>query len=306
MDLLIRNIGERNAATLHTNKCCIGVEDRRDTALVKFKDGSSAEANLIVACDGIHSNIRASFATDQPVYSGIIAYRGVIPISSLPPWPFPSWSVLWMGKGAHFLVFSVSSDTALNIVAFVTKGEEEVHDLKESWTSTCPRSEMEKDFAAFDETVQHIIRQMPDPASKWKINYREPLDQWVHLNGKVVLVGDSAHSMTPHQGAGGGQAVEDAYILSRCLAEYLGSDRDGPFSDWMQLYQTVRLPRAQKVARTSKVAGETYEQTTPDLKDLPYDEGLPIVKERVEERMRWIWVEDLDDAFERVKTEVGL
>ena len=307
LDVLVDNIRKRNAATLHTDKCCINLEDHGESVVLKFKDGSTAEANLVVACDGIHSNIRALFATDKPVYSGIIAYRGVIPVSTLPPWPFPSYSVLWMAKGAHFLVFTISGNRSLNIVAFVTKAESQVEDLRESWTSTCPKAELEKDFEGFDEYVQQIIRQMPDPASKWKINYREPLDQWVHMNGKVAIVGDAAHSMTPHQGAGAGQAVEDAYILSKCLAEYLKPDSKGrPLSEWMQLYQTVRLPRAQKVARTSKVAGETYEQTTDDLKDLPYEEGLPIVKDRIIERMKWIWVEDLDAAYERVKQEVGL
>ena len=74
----------------------------------------------------------------------------------------------------------------------------------------------------------------------------------------------------------------------------------------MQLYQSTRLPRAQKVARTSKAAGELYEQTSEDLKDLPYDEGLAIVRERVMERMKWVWNEDLDSAYERVKLEAGL
>ena len=142
LDVLLDNIRRRDAATLHTNKCCIGVEDKGDTVILSFKDGSSAEASLVIACDGIHSNVRAQFATDQPVYSGIIAYRGVIPVESLPPWNFPSRSVLWMAKGAYFLVFTISANKSLNIVAFVTKDESEVQDLQESWTSTCPRAEM--------------------------------------------------------------------------------------------------------------------------------------------------------------------
>jgi salicylate hydroxylase len=291
---------------LYTNKCCVNLDDRGSIVRLNFKDGSSAEANMVIGCDGIHSNIRAQFVKDQPVYSGIIAYRGVIPMSTLGPWKFPSYSVLWMGKRRHFLVFTISANASLNIVAFVTKDETEVEDLRESWTSTCPREELERDFEGFEETVQHIIRQMPDPASKWKINYREPLDQWTHMDGKVILVGDSAHPMTPHQGAGGGQAVEDGYILSKCLAEFLSPNNQHCLDSWMQLYQAVRLPRAQKVARTSKVAGETYEQTAEDLKELSYDEGLHIVRERVENRMRWVWNEDLDVAFDRIKQERGL
>ena len=195
LDLLVETVRDRNAASLHNDKCCNSVEDIDDHLKIHFKDNTSALADLVIACDGIHSAIRSQFATDKPVYGGMIAYRGVIPMSSLPPWNFPTYSVLWMAKGRHFLVFPISANESLNIVAFVTKAESQVEDTRESWTATCSRSDVEKDFAGFEDTVQHIIRQMPDPSSKWRLNYREPLDEWVHLDGKAVMMGDAAHSM---------------------------------------------------------------------------------------------------------------
>lgn len=309
LDLCVSAIRYRNAASLHTNKCCSSVEEEGTTINVNFKDGTSTAADLVVACDGIHSAIRSQFAADKPVYGGMIAYRGVIPISSLPPWPFPSYSVTWIAKKRHFLVFPISANKSLNIVAFVTKSESEVEDTKESWTATCSRRDVENDFADFENIVQQIIKQMPDPASKWRLNYREPLDQWVHLNGRVVLMGDAAHSMMPHQGAGAGQAVEDGYILAHCLSEYLSQPVDCEKADlqqWMQLYQSVRLPRAQKIAKTSKEAGELYEMTTDDLTDLPFEECLPIVADRLRTRMKWVWSEDVGSAYQKVKVDAGL
>jgi salicylate hydroxylase len=308
LDLLIEVTRERNAANLHTSKRCIKVsESSGEQVTLHFADDTKATANLVIAADGIHSAIRAQFASDKPAYGGMIAYRGVIPISTLPEWPFPSYSVLWLDKKRHFLVFPISSNESLNIVAFVTKSEAEAADTEESWTQECDRSEVEKDFAGFEDTVQHLIKQMPQPASKWRLNYREPLDQWVHMDGRVVLAGDAAHSMMPHQGAGAGQAAEDDYILAHCLNGYLSqTDKKATLQEWMQLYQQVRLPRAQKVARTSKEAGETYEMTTPDLKDVPFEKALPMVRERIEERMKWIWTEDLGEAFERARRESGL
>lgn len=308
LDTLIDVIRERNAATLHTNKRCVGLSEQSpDQITIQFADSTTATANLVIAADGIHSAVRAQFASDKPVFGGMIAYRGVIPMSSLPPWPFPSYSVLWLAKGRHFLVFPISNNESLNIVAFVTKTEAEAADTEESWTQQCDRQEVEKDFTGFEETVQQIIKQMPQPASKWRLNYREPLDQWVHMAGRVVLVGDASHSMLPHQGAGAGQAAEDDYILAQCLNEYLSQkDKQTSLERWMQLYQDVRLPRAQKVARTSKEAGETYEMVTPDLLDVPFEEALPLVRERIEERMKWIWTEDLGEALERAKNEAGL
>ena len=310
LDLLKDTIHDRNAASLHTNNCCSSVEDLDDHVKIHFKDGTSAVADLVIACDGIHSAIRAQYATDKPVYGGMIAYRGVIPMSSLPQWDYPSYSVAWVAKARHFLVFPISGNKSLNIVAFVTKPESEVEDTRESWTATCNRGEVEKDFAGFEETVQHIIRQMPDPSSKWRLNYREPLANWVHLDGKVVLMGDAAHSMMPHQGAGAGQAAEDGYVLARCLSGYFDATHTSPshssLSQWMQLYQTVRLPRAQKVAKTSKEAGETYEMVTDDLIDKSFEECLPIVAESTRTRMKWVWSEDLGSVYEKAKAEAGL
>lgn len=310
LDLLIATIRERNAAMLHTAKRCTNIsEPDSETVQLHFTDNTTATANLVIAADGIHSAIRAQFATDLPVYGGMIAYRGVIPISTLPdPWPYPSYSVAWLGKGRHFLIFPISSNKSLNIVAFVTKPEHEVADTRESWTATCPRSECEADFAGFEETVQGIISQMDNPTSKWRLNYREPLAEWVYMQGKTVLLGDSSHSMMPHQGAGAGQAVEDAYVLARCLDGFLsaaegenGKETKRTLQEWMNLYQEVRLPRAQKVARTSKEAGELYEMVNPELKDLPFEECLPIINEKISSRMKWIWSEDVGDAFEKAR-----
>ena len=74
----------------------------------------------------------------------------------------------------------------------------------------------------------------------------------------------------------------------------------------MQLYQTVRLPRAQKIAKTSKEAGETYEMVTADLRDLPFEECLPVVADRVRTRMKWVWSEDIGNVYEKAKTDAGL
>lgn len=93
-------------------------------------------------------------------------------------------------------MFPISSNRDLNIVAFVTKGEEEIADVKESWTSICERREVEDDYAGFDKHVHELISLMPEQPSKWRINDRKPLDRWHYFSGKVILLGDAAHAMT--------------------------------------------------------------------------------------------------------------
>ena len=154
-----------------------------------------------MGCDGIHSNIRGQFVEDRPLYSGRIAYRGVIPTADLEEWwPFQTLSVSFLGPGKHFLVFPISQNKLLNIVAFVAVPESDLGNLRESWTSKSQTEDAEKDYAGFNETVRRVIRLMPSEISKWKLNDREPLDHWTFFGGKVVLLGDAAHAMLPHQG----------------------------------------------------------------------------------------------------------
>jgi salicylate hydroxylase len=206
LDVLLAKIKATGCAQLVTNKRAVEVVDSSDTqATVRFADGSSASANLIVAADGIHSALRQQLAKgiDTPVhYSGRIAYRGLLPLSAVADdWPYDSYAVSWLGRDKHFLVFPISQNKTLNVVAFVTKPEAELGDLRESWSSTAPRSDLEAAFAGWEPTVQRIIRAMGPNPSKWKLNDRDLLGQWVYMGGKVVLAGDAAHAMLPHQGA---------------------------------------------------------------------------------------------------------
>lgn len=280
------------------------MQDLGNSIRIHFADSTTAEADLVVACDGIHSAIRNQFVVDKPIFSGSIAYRGVIQIADIKDWPFDTYSIMWVAKHKHFLIFPIAKNTQLNIVAFVTKPENEVADVKESWTSICDRQDVYEDFKGFDKTVQGLIDLMPAQPSKWRLNDRKPLDCWHYMNGKVVLLGDAAHAMLPHLGAGAGQSMEDGWVLGRALAEHLSGSGGQHFStleSTAQLYQTVRLPRAQKTQATSRAAGNTYEMQTEDMLDKSFEECVPMIGERTRERMKWVWEEDLDAAYERVR-----
>lgn len=109
-------------------------------------------------------------------------------------------AVSWLAPDKHLLVFPISQNRLLNVVAFVTKSESELGGLKESWKSSAPREDLEKEYKGWTENVQKIIHAMDPVVSKWKLNDRELLSQWCYMGGKVVLSGDAAHAMLPHQG----------------------------------------------------------------------------------------------------------
>ena len=125
------------AGTVQTGHRCVGFEQDGDMARVSFANGASVEADAVIAADGIHSELRPYvFPPSQAVFSGSVAYRGLVPLERIPRWPTDRWQ-MWLGQGKHFLAFPVRAGELVNYVGFVPADEE----MKESWsapaTPTC-------------------------------------------------------------------------------------------------------------------------------------------------------------------------
>lgn len=122
----------------------------------------------------------------------------------------------------------------------------------------------------------------------------EPLPAPSYYLGHIAILGGAAHASTPFQGAGAGQCLEDAYILSNLLAdERTQSASDIPKA--FKAYDAIRRPRSQKVVTTSRAAGEIYFYRGPDGADNQK------IGEDLLQRMRWIWEEDLVKHLERAQ-----
>lgn len=106
-------------------------------------------------------------------------------------------------------------------------------------------------------------------------------------------------------GAGAGQSIEDGYVLGRVIQDYLrqGLGRTS-LAAYTHLYQQVRLPRVQRAQQTSRQAGLVYEMQTDDMVGKSYDDCLPIVREQLKDRMKWVWFEDLDDVYEKARSQL--
>ncbi|KAL9106507.1 MAG: hypothetical protein Q9227_008486 [Pyrenula ochraceoflavens] len=297
LDVLVNTVKKRGAAKLETNKGCMGLKEEGERMVIKFRDGTTTTVDLVVGADGIHSNVRADY----------IVSPGALASKVRNWWPLPSYGANWLSRGRHFLVFPIGKDEngdnkTLNIVAFVTTRKEDLAGGdKESWTLTADKEDVLREFEGFEPTVRRVIENMDAKPAKWLLHDRQPFQQWVFGGGKVVLLGDAAHAMLPHQGAGAGQAMEDGYILGRALQDYFADSSQHPLDHWLRIYQAVRLPRAQRTQDTSRELGQIYEMQTKELKDRPYEECLPLVKDKVKDRMNWIWNEDLDAAYEKAK-----
>jgi len=92
----------------------------------------------------------------------------------------------------------------------------------------------------------------------------------------------------------------------RTLFKDQAAGKKDTLSTWIQIYQDVRLPRAQKAQITSRQAGEVYEMQGEAFEGLTFDECLPIVAEKLKTRMRWVWGADIDAEYDTVVKSAGL
>ncbi|KAB5578039.1 hypothetical protein GE09DRAFT_538902 [Coniochaeta sp. 2T2.1] len=305
LDLLVRTVIARGAAKLHTNKQCQRLEEHGNHMLVTFADGTTVTADLVIGADGIHSAVRRHYVNDNAQYGDMVVYRGLCAIEDIKDtWPVHTYATIWMAPGKHFLTFPICDNQVLNVVGFVSTPLEKVEQAKESWTLAGEKGEVQREFRDFDPAVLSVIEKMDANPLKWILYDREPLDQWSFSGGKVALLGDAAHAMCPHQGAGAGQAMEDGYILGRALHDFFearGTKNEHCLATAMQLYQSVRYPRAARVQTTSRQAGDVYELRMAEVAGLSYDDALPVAKSMLEHRMKWIWGDDIDKAYEEAR-----
>ena len=242
------------AGTVHTGHRCTGFEQDGGIARVSFANGSSAEADLVIAADGIHSELRpAVHPSSEPVFSGSVAYRGLVPRERVPHWPTDRWQ-MWLGKGRHFLAFPVRGGRLINYVGFVPTDEE----MKESWSAPGDPDVLRQAFAGWDPRIRQLLQEV-EVTFRWALYDREPLPTWTRQ--RLTLLGDAAHPMLPHLGQGANQAIEDGMALATILAR---SDRTTAPSALLA-YERLRRERVAQVQRGARENGLRYDSAYSDL-----------------------------------------
>jgi len=229
----------------------------RDThAELRFADGHTETADVVVAADGIRSAIReALFNPAPPVFSGFVAWRGLVDTAKLPP--HLCESAVAFGQGRHINRYLVRRGELLNFVAVAHRDQWE----EEGWNIPAPLDEFLAEFSSFDEGTRTIIsRPVHGEVFKWGLFGRPWLEEW--SRGRVVLLGDAAHPMLPFLGQGAANALEDAMILARCLSAAPTPE------EAFALYQRTRHPRVREATEKAAKRGDRYlgEPTADSLK----------------------------------------
>lgn len=200
---------------------------------------NGTDAELVVAADGVRSAIRAELFPDHPgpLYSGSTVLRAI----TAEPVPLDTDFELTWGPGAEFGHIGLPDGRAeWHAVLVAPEGVRHTDPLAAlrrrfaSWHGRIPQL---LDATRAADVLHHDVHELVTPLPAYAVG------------GRVALLGDAAHAMTPNLGQGACQALEDAVTLAAELAA--GPD----VVSALTRYDAVRRPRAEGVARAARRVG---------------------------------------------------
>jgi 2-polyprenyl-6-methoxyphenol hydroxylase-like FAD-dependent oxidoreductase len=217
----------------------IGFEQTHHAVTAKLADGSVREGAALIGCDGLHSNVRRALRGDDPLlYAGYTTWRGVARgVESGVGGTMEVW-----GTGKRFGVVPIGhEETYWFAVADAEPGGSD---------SARPLDDLRATFGGWPAPIETVLAATLDAAViRTDTHDRDPISSWI--DGRVALLGDAAHPMTPNLGQGAGQAVEDAVALARALDHW----RDD-VPEALRRYERCRLERANWFVLQSRRLGQ--------------------------------------------------
>jgi salicylate hydroxylase len=204
--------------SIHLHKRLVGVDDTGPRAVLRFEDGSTADADLVVGADGAHSFLRRwMLGYDDRLYTGCSGFRGIVPVERVPSLPDAAALQFWMGPGGHLLHYPMGNGH----INFLLVERHPTPWPRPEWMMPATEGEQLRHFAAWHPAVVEMITAVPI-SRRWGLFHRPPLGRWT--KGRVTLIGDAAHTMAPHHGQGANQSIEDAVVLAACIADARAAD----------------------------------------------------------------------------------
>lgn len=224
------------------NHKLVGLDETGEGVRLSFADGTSAIADAVVGADGVHSAVRDILFDTAPVrFTGRIAYRTTYPAALLGGAEIDDCTK-WWGEDRHIVIYYVKPDRS---EVYLVTSQLEPNFRIESWSAKGDVRDLRASFEGFHPQVGRVLAACPD-VHKWAIMDRDALERW--SDGKVTLLGDACHPMTPYMAQGAAMAIEDAAVLSRCLDSV---NRDG-VADAFRRFEATRKERTTRVQETSR------------------------------------------------------
>ncbi len=244
------------ARAIQLDHRCVELRQGASAAELMFahRDGQRTKVitDVVIGADGIHSFVREAIVSQTDVrFSGLCAYRCLVPADNAPSIALRPVQTLWLGPGRHFVHYPISGSRLVNVVAITPAGDWRT----ESWTADGQISSLLAEFEHWDKRLCQLITSATD-TKRWALFDRDPLERWTA--GCIGLLGDAAHPMLPFFAQGAAQAIEDAAVLAACLRD---ADR-GSAAQALRRYESIRRPRASQVQVMSR--GREVRNHLPD------------------------------------------
>jgi len=282
---LLDAIRREKPEAIHLSRKCMGVTQDDAGVSIQFEQGESARADLVIGADGVQSRVRlATFGADQPEFTGIVAWRGLIPRENVPAGIKLDVGTNWVGPGGHVVHYPVRGGSLLNFVGLLERDDWRV----ESWTVQGTKDEFANDFKNWNPLIHECIRRVDVPY-KWALFARPPMPAW--SKGRVTLLGDACHSMLPMLAQGAVMALEDGYVLARSIAMY------GVQSEALQHYEAARRERANRAVSGSAENAKRFHN--PDMAHAAGAEAYVTrewQEDKVKQRYEWLFTYDATTA----------
>jgi len=265
------------------------IDQDTDGVDVVLEYGTRRRAGAAIAADGLNSPLRAQLTgVDDPVFSGTVVYRGVVPASEIADLDVPWTNVYWLGPARHGVSYWLSARRLLAATVAV----QDAAWSQESWTLEVPVAEALENVEGWSPDLRERLRRCRT-VLRGAVYVRPPIDRWAF--GRVALLGDSAHAMAPFQAQGAAQAIEDAFVLAECVAH----ERDDPAAA-LARYERVRTSRAGTLQASSQSAADTFY-----LPDGPDQQARDAAYARLHETRPWghrqrLWEHDVRDDLRAV------
>ena len=237
------------AAILRNDPDCIFLDHHFETlkqdhehVVVMFSNGKTCTSDVLVGCDGSASKVRACLFGDEVVnYTGQVAFRALLPMANVPVGIMKTPYAMFVGVNRNLLHYPLRHRTMMNVVCFAR----EPNWQRQGWMIPATIDECASVHNDFHEDVLDLIHAIkPGTLFKWGLRDREPLQQY--SKGRVTILGDAAHPMTPFLGQGACIAIEDAMVLGRAFAAA------GTFEEAFRIYENARKERANGVQLASR------------------------------------------------------
>ena len=193
-------------SAIHLDARCTGISDAGDAVRARFADGREVEADVLVGADGAHSVVRTALLGPSPIrYRGYTTAGALTPAGSV---PVPRDGSETWGRGIRFGVAPTSGERVVWYAVWKAPAGE---------AGVSPEHLLRL-FGSWHEPVRAVIEATPPDTMVRKDVYdRLPGRRWTR--GRVALIGDAIHLMTPDLGQGACQAMVDAVTLADCLAQ---------------------------------------------------------------------------------------